>query len=128
MKTKTCKNCGDDFDLVVFIDGKRKSLHRRKYCLRCSPFGMKNNRRLEELSVKNKRQCIDCGRSTNGRRRCSYCSVKRSQSKKMGQLREVVGNKCIRCGYGDEVRSSIINLHHVTHLFEKEPFTAVYGI
>lgn len=119
MKTKVCKKCGEIFDLVVFIDGKRKSLHRRKYCLKCSPFGGRNNRKLEKLNDKGQHSCIDCGKPVDRRQRCSYCSVKRSQDKKMGQLQEVVGNRCIRCGYGGEKKSPLINLHHI-HLFEKE--------
>jgi hypothetical protein len=34
-----CKNCNKEFDKIIYINGKRKDLKRRKYCLDCCPFG-----------------------------------------------------------------------------------------
>jgi len=37
-KNKICQKCGEEFTQTLIIDGKRKFLHRRKYCLECFPF------------------------------------------------------------------------------------------
>ena len=34
-----CKSCNKEFDKIIYIDGKRKDLQRRKYCLGCCPLG-----------------------------------------------------------------------------------------
>ena len=38
---KICKKCGNHFGPTIVIDGKRRSLTGRSYCLDCSPFGTK---------------------------------------------------------------------------------------
>lgn len=39
---KICEACGEEFPGVVLIDGIRRNLGSRKYCLICSPFGFHN--------------------------------------------------------------------------------------
>jgi len=51
---KTCEKCNIVFFQTVKINGKIKSLNKRKYCLICSPFG-KNNRR--NLNGDNSKRC-----------------------------------------------------------------------
>lgn len=36
---KICKKCGEKFNSTAIIDGERKSLTGRSYCLTCSPWG-----------------------------------------------------------------------------------------
>lgn len=50
----TCLNCGTSFETYVSIDGIKRTLHKRKYCLTCSPFGGKNTRTLESTPEKRK--------------------------------------------------------------------------
>ena len=38
---KTCKKCGNGFGPTAVIDGKRRSLTGRSYCLECAPWGTK---------------------------------------------------------------------------------------
>lgn len=34
-----CKKCLKEFPNQIFVNGKRKTLHKRAYCLECNPFG-----------------------------------------------------------------------------------------
>ena len=45
----TCRQCGIHFPNWQLIDGVRKNLTSRRYCLACSPWGLHNARRLERL-------------------------------------------------------------------------------
>lgn len=50
---KTCKACGASFPNWVLIDGVRKNLRARSYCLDCSPWGAHNTKRLSVYRVVN---------------------------------------------------------------------------
>lgn len=39
-KMKKCLKCGNSFPITVYIEGKRKSLNKRCYCLDCSPYNI----------------------------------------------------------------------------------------
>ena len=41
-----CVKCGADFPYWVLIEGRRRNLGSRRYCLNCSPFGSGNRRQL----------------------------------------------------------------------------------
>lgn len=41
-----CKNCDKEFPNWTTIEGRRKNLSTRKYCLQCSPWGEHNTRKL----------------------------------------------------------------------------------
>lgn len=41
-KYKICENCGNEFPIRCLINGELKVLYRRKFCLNCSPFGLRN--------------------------------------------------------------------------------------
>lgn len=43
---KICKKCGVEIPNAIKINGKRKTLTARKYCLTCSPFNSRNTRKL----------------------------------------------------------------------------------
>ena len=49
---KICKKCGEEFPNHFYDEeGKRHNLQKRKYCLKCSPFGGRNTRKLEIKSI-----------------------------------------------------------------------------
>jgi hypothetical protein len=48
-----CLKCNNSFPNRTIIEGKERTLNKRKYCLDCSPFGQKNTKRLH-LYNKNK--------------------------------------------------------------------------
>ncbi len=43
---KTCNNCGKQFKINVIIDGEKKNLCHRKFCLDCSPFKCHNTSKI----------------------------------------------------------------------------------
>lgn len=93
---KNCLNCGEVIPNSVKIDGKTKIITSRKYCLTCSPFGMKNRKTLQNTG----RKCLHCDNIAGGRRTvCTTCTIKkfRRQRKLLGI--ELLGGKCVRCGY-----------------------------
>lgn len=45
---KICKKCQAQFKSWAFIEGKKRSLSSRKYCLKCSPFQSHNTKQLEK--------------------------------------------------------------------------------
>src|SRR4051812_39638663 len=48
---KNCVKCNKSFPNLLKIDNKIRNLCKRKYCLECSPFGMKNTRQLHKDSL-----------------------------------------------------------------------------
>jgi predicted RNA-binding Zn-ribbon protein involved in translation (DUF1610 family) len=47
MIQKTCKKCLSNFDPFPIIDGKKRNMYARSFCLNCSPFGGHNTRRID---------------------------------------------------------------------------------
>ena len=105
-KQLKCRECNELFFQIIYIDGKKKNLQRRKFCLKCSPYGLHNTKkslkRVEYVSL----------RSLSGR---DY-SLRSAESKRifnqytyMGQLKRAITRKlqlmaeyeykCSVCGY-----------------------------
>ena len=45
INSRACR-CGQIIPFTCVIDGKRRNLKNRKFCLDCSPFGLHNTRNL----------------------------------------------------------------------------------
>ncbi|MBX3063171.1 MAG: hypothetical protein KF726_09365 [Anaerolineae bacterium] len=43
-----CEKCGASFPTAIWIDGKRRILNKRRYCLICSPWGQHNTKVLSD--------------------------------------------------------------------------------
>lgn len=124
-----CKKCGNKFCSSVVIDGKKRNLSNRKYCLDCSPFGLHNTRQINLLSQKSLEKkthyCNRCKtekdvRDFSARKRggfCSYCKScfvklvveKRRQLKQKAV--EYKGGKCNECGYCKCIAA--LDFHHL---------------
>lgn len=109
---KKCGLCKDDFETQVVIDGKKRNLQRRKYCLKCSPFGSGNTAKLSRYGEtfpefqqngqpKRKRQ-------RNKQTYTKYQKDKREERKI--ELAKMLGGKCARCGYDACIAS--LDFHH----------------
>ncbi len=97
---KTCQKCQKRFPSVIVIDGKRRYLQRRKFCLDCSPFGGGNRRNL-------------CTTPVKGSPEYKARGLKRYQKRKAKinkKVRELGGNKCKSCGYNK--CSAALEFHH----------------
>ena len=45
---RKCLNCENQVPNLTTIDGKKRNLKNRKYCLDCSPFGQHNTRKIHD--------------------------------------------------------------------------------
>jgi hypothetical protein len=55
-----CKKCQNLFPPTKVIDGKRRNLRKRSYCLECSPFNSRNRKILENYGDDNTKKCPMC--------------------------------------------------------------------
>lgn len=122
--SRACKKCGAIVPYWVTIDGKKRNLTGRKYCLVCSPFGVHNTKQLErvkELSASGETKkvikvCAGCGCEfcTDKQRFCGSCNFRKQRDKRLRKIYDIVGTACWHCGYdkGFEGRS-ILDFHHV---------------
>lgn len=110
-----CRKCGDHFPWRMKIDGRRRYLGARRYCLVCSPFGQHNTRKLELFEPEERICCADCGKplGSSRRRKCSWCYVKQSWRRRQQRLRHIVRARCCLCGYIDRSYFGILHFHHV---------------
>ena len=134
--SKTCQNCYKEFPSSIMINGKRKILNSRKYCLECSPPGRHNSRPIGYTKVADKEEkyCYRCETTKNEddfyRRKnndlTSYCkqctknqALERQRALKLLCV-EYKGNKCEKCGYDKCIAS--LEFHH------KNPKKKDFGI
>lgn len=66
----TCAKCGSTFPNRIMVDGSVRVVSKRRFCLRCSPFGKHNTRDL--LMVRPIPHCRNCGKPV----RMVYCNHK----------------------------------------------------
>ena len=120
-----CKKCGERFPNRVKIDGKRKVLGNRKYCLVCSPYGKHNTRRLHlppvvrEPRVPDLRTCRFCRREYyydpkrgHSGTTCNSCLVNRRRYKRKVRAIEYKGGVCVKCGYDGHQCPGAMDFHH----------------
>ena len=94
-----CQKCNNPFPLTAWIDGKKKNLQHRKYCLSCSPFGKHNTRNL--VSASTLKFCLECGNPLRSSRRnyCNSCNVIKWRIRTKQKLVDYKGGGCCVCGY-----------------------------
>ena len=88
MKTIKCKQCGTDFDTYAIVDGKKRNLSARSFCLTCSPFNEFSKSGNPKPVIDGQRECKVCKipkplsefKLKNGAFRpyCSECSISQS--------------------------------------------------
>ena len=49
MENRVCRKCGKHIPYSMQVDGKKKSLQNRKFCLECSPWGNHNTKSDDPL-------------------------------------------------------------------------------
>ena len=125
-----CSKCGAGFKNHVWIMGKHKNLHNRRYCLACSPFGKHNTKKLHmpdaRLTPTSPRRCPRCKQvkpveEFYNRRGvqfssvyCKSCTNEQTTERTKQIKREAVaykGGKCQCCGYSDCVAA--MDFHHI---------------
>jgi len=117
----TCLKCNTHFSINTVIDGKKRNLCNRKFCLTCSPFGLHNTRSLNERNpLPNGNYCTwhVCQKPLTGTqtRFCSInCNSKDKVTNRRRELKQLSiaykGGSCARCGYSKCV--SALEFHHL---------------
>lgn len=117
-----CKKCGVYFPSTFVIEGVRRPLNRRKFCLDCSPYKCHNTRNL--LKPENNK-CSCCNQelteenSYNRKNRstkypyCKACLSKKTKERGRRLKAECVaykGGKCQMCGYNKYIGA--LDFHH----------------
>lgn len=108
MITKLCLKCKKEFAVYHIVNGVKRDFRKRKFCLECSPFGLKNNKDLREYS-------IDFSKSMDERRRASRTKKSKKWQNKIRRQRKaylvnMLGGKCMKCGYSGCTAS--LEFHH----------------
>ena len=130
-----CENCNKTFPNRIIIDGIRRNLSSRKYCLECTPFGSHNTLCL---TADGKRQVIPhgctCGETDPdkfyGKLKglCKKCFNDRQTIKskeKRNYILDKLGGECVVCGF-KKYRSSLA-IHHTDPSKKDETFASIYG-
>lgn len=127
---KLCPSCKKEVPLSIVIDGKKRNLCNRKYCLNCSPMFGHNTRKLNKPlntsePITNK-SCAKCllvkpiedfyKKSKREQQYLSYCKKCSTQQvlerMRLYKLRciEYKGGKCQKCGYNKYIGA--LEFHH----------------
>ena len=115
----TCKNCNESFPNRMKIDGKFRNLSSRKYCLKCSPYGLNRTFPIcKEANLCKIVICKICGREYVYSRlkghcldKCNSCSVNLRKKERKKKAVEYKGGKCICCGYDKSYEA--LSFHHI---------------
>ena len=114
-----CKLCNTEFPNKIKVDGVWKCLHRRKYCLECSPIGFHNSRPLlTKAELRDSFICSVCNKKVIEKEPrissvsiCSSCKVRNTQRKNKQKAVEYGGGKCAVCGYSKFIGA--LEFHHL---------------
>ena len=117
-----CKKCNDYFPNRMEIDGKKRCLHKRKYCISCSPYGQHNTRKLNNKMRKDQKphNCSSCGETDPnkfyGHKRtiCGACHNKYTLQKGLEKRQKAIdylGGKCQICDYNKHYGA--LEFHHL---------------
>lgn len=123
----TCKKCERLFPHHVQLDGKRRNLCNRKFCLECSPFGGHNTIDLTQAS-ETERACSLCketkplndfyqrrspGRYGKPHAYCKQCANQYAHGRQKATKLLAInykGGECMDCGY--KKYAGALDFHH----------------
>lgn len=113
--TKLCPKCNNKVPSWTRIDGKKRNLKNRKYCLDCSPFNQHNTRQLHCEVLREKRFGETYYKSLNEEEKKEYNrKIYNKQREKRWSLKkelvELKGGKCQCCGYSKNLAA--MSFHH----------------
>jgi hypothetical protein len=117
-----CKKCQNPFPNTITSDGKTIYLHKRKYCLTCSPFGLHNTRIPGQSEKQKCKMCgciLTCKNSYQRKKRngfhsyCKPCHAKQHKERIRKFKKLCVnykGGKCEICNYDRYIGA--LDFHH----------------
>lgn len=128
-KTMQCLNpeCKIQFPTFVWIDGKKRNLRSRKYCMTCSPFGSHNTKKKDpsfdkrtttQATRARTNVCSDCGNPHSKNQKkgtvCYSCLVKQRKQRIKQRIYKATGTACWLCGYDKGYQGiQVLEWHHV---------------
>jgi 5-methylcytosine-specific restriction endonuclease McrA len=107
VRTQTCAACAAPFPAKAVIDGRVRSLYRRRFCIACSPFGAHNTSRRPPGRIS------PAERAEDRRRRHNAITYRYQKTQRRGLKAALVaerGGRCEDCGYGGS--ASLLEFHH----------------
>lgn len=130
-----CAKCNSGVPPFIVVNGrKRKTFWKRRYCFKCSPWGSKNNQKLELQRLDGQHNCLGCGnlylpklkrRSGKPRTegRCKICLNREARERRTAIKKKCVeyfGGCCSKCRYNKCLAA--LDFHH------KDPSTKDFEI
>jgi hypothetical protein len=116
-KSLVCVACGREFPAKMVIDGKMRSLYRRRFCLECSPFGDHNTSKVP-LGL---RSTEEAAKARRDRRREQFRkSLRKRRRRRKADLVAAHGGRCVDCGYS--TCPEALQFHH------RDPSTKDFGL
>lgn len=113
-----CLQCGIHFPIRIRVTNKIRFMHRRKYCLNCSPYGQHNTKKLHQFPNKVGIECERCHKIYDYRKSkghtlklCNSCMVNRRKRSLKVWATAYKGGSCISCGYDRCVQA--MDFHHI---------------
>ena len=98
---RSCKKCGEYIPTAIRVNGKKRNLQNRKFCLICSPYKHHNTRDLTKPPTKSELE----------KRKTSAAMVTKYRKRLKRKLIEYKGGKCQRCGYDKDI-PNVYDFHH----------------
>jgi hypothetical protein len=111
---KTCFKCQKEMPKTVIIEGKRRNLQNRKFCLECSPFGCHNTKPDDpsRLSFRGQEgyRVKEYSTWTEEAKEKNRLYVWKSGYDRKQKLVDMKGGCCKSCGYNKCLRA--LTFHH----------------
>lgn len=117
VQTLICHACREPFPAKLQIDGRVRSLYRRKFCLACSQFGAHNTSKHAPLFAP-PAELVELRRKRRNQK--TYRWQKKRRHRLKLELIQSRGGRCESCGYCAE--PAALEFHH------RDPATKEFGL
>jgi hypothetical protein len=107
---RLCRKCNKKIPNWFIINGDRKSLRNRKFCLDCSPY-MGHNTKPDDPSKPSEKREHYWDWSNERKRMSIVSTLKRGLDRKRALI-EMAGSKCLNCEYKYNGCERALSFHH----------------
>lgn len=106
---RLCRKCDKKIPWSVTIEGKRRYLQNRKFCLECSPWGKHNTSSHDPIARRRKANIPYAQWPDEWKKTLMASNYRRGQQRKE-KLVAMSGGKCLLCGYDKSLKA--LTFHH----------------
>lgn len=110
MSKRSCKKCNAYIPWSIKINGKRRQLRNRKFCLKCSPFGSRNTKPDDPARPSRTKQNVPYAARSEEWKEAFRARLYWKATNRKQKLIELHSGKCAICGYNKCVRA--MAFHH----------------